>query len=343
MKSSLSLPTNHPDIKYGKIGVLIVNLGTPDSTKFLSIRRYLQEFLLDRRVVERPRWQWYPILFGIILNLRPQKVSKGYKRIWNIEQNESFLLTHTRNQAFDLGKKLEDHPSLIVEWSMRYGKPSIDEKIESLKNQGCDRILLFPLYPQYAAATTASVQDKAFQKLARMRWQPTIRVVPPYYDDPDYIKALANSVRSHMKKMDWEPEMLIASFHGIPLSYFQKGDPYHCHCQKTGRLLQEALKLSSEYFKITFQSRFGPSEWLTPYTAQTIQQLAKNGLKNLAVITPGFVSDCLETLDEIANESREIFIHNGGKKFTYIPCLNNSISGILLLEKIIRRELMGWI
>ncbi|KGB27153.1 ferrochelatase [Candidatus Liberibacter solanacearum] len=343
MNISSSAPHDHPEVKFGKIGVLILNLGTPDGYDFFSLRRYLKEFLLDKRVIELPSWQWWPILFGIILNIRPQKIKHAYAQIWNTSQNESILRTHTRNQAINLAKSLENIPSVIVDWSMRYGKPSVDETIDSLTKKGCNRIILFPLYPQYSAATIATAQDKVFQKLMKMRWTPSLRVVPPYYDNPDYISALTHSVNTHLESLQWEPEILLASFHGMPLSYCLKGDPYRCHCHKTARLLKESLSRTDANFKITFQSRFGASEWLQPYTDKTIQQLAHSGIKRIAIITPGFSSDCLETNYEIAHEVKEIFIQHGGQEFTHIPCLNSSNLGIDLLEKIIRRELMGWI
>ncbi|MBA5724619.1 ferrochelatase [Candidatus Liberibacter sp.] len=338
-----SEPPNHPDVKFGKIGVLILNLGTPDGYDFFSLRRYLKEFLLDKRVIELPSWKWWPILFGIVLNIRPQKIKHAYATIWNTKQDESILRTHTRNQSTGLAQRLGDSPSIIVDWAMRYGKPSVDKAIDNLKEKGCDRILLFPLYPQYSAAVTATAQDKVFKKLMRMRWLPSLRIVPPYHDNPDYIATLANSVRTHFASIPWKPEILLASFHGMPVSYCLNGDPYSCHCRKTARLLKESLSLSDNNFQMSFQSRFGPTEWLKPYTDKTVEQLARNGIKRLAIIAPGFSSDCLETLYEISHEVREIFINHGGQEFTYIPCLNNSDPSIDLLEKIIRRELMGWI
>ncbi|AHA27799.1 ferrochelatase [Candidatus Liberibacter americanus] len=336
-------PHANYDVKFGKIGVLILNLGTPDGYDFFSLRRYLKEFLLDKRVIELPRWQWLPILFGIILNIRPHKIKYYYAKIWNKKENESILKTHTRNQAIGLSKRLKDIPYAVVEWAMRYGKPSIDNTIDNLKKQGCDRIVIFPLYPQYSAATTATAQDKVFKKMMHMRWIPSIRAIPPYYDNPYYIAALNKSVREHLESIEWQPEILITSFHGMPISYFLKGDPYSCHCRKTARLLKESLSLSDENFRFSFQSRFGPSEWLQPYTDKTVEQLARNGIKRIAIITPGFSSDCLETKFEIAHEVKEIFMNNGGEKFTYIPCLNSSDTSIDLLEKIIRNELKGWV
>lgn len=337
------LPANHPPVRFGKVGVLLVNLGTPDGTDYKSMRRYLKEFLMDKRVIEWSPWKWYPILFGIVLNTRPQKVGKAYEEIWNKDKDESYLRTYTRSQAERMAEALKDHPNVIVDWAMRYGQPSIASKIDALHAAGCEKILLFPLYPQYAASTTATVNDKAFEHLMKMRWQPALRTVPPYHDDPAYIDALAVSVEKALAKLDWEPEILITSFHGIPQSYFRQGDPYHCHCMKTGRLLRERLGLPKEKFMVTFQSRFGPEEWLQPYTDKTMEKLAKDGVKRIAIMNPGFVSDCLETLEEIAGEAGEIFHHNGGEKFVHIPCLNDSPEGMGVLEKVVRRELQGWV
>ncbi|MBB5572962.1 MULTISPECIES: ferrochelatase [Rhizobium] len=332
-----------PQQKSGKIGVLLVNLGTPDGTDYTSMRRYLREFLTDKRVIEWSPWKWYPILFGIVLNTRPGKVGKAYETIWNKEKNESFLRTYTRNQSDLMAARLMDLPNVVVDWGMRYGKPSIGERIQVLKDQGCDRILLFPLYPQYAAATTATVNDKAFEKLMAMRWQPALRTVPDYHTDPTYIEALANSITRHLATLNWQPEKILASFHGIPLSYSEKGDPYYRQCVETSRLLREKLGLSEDRFMLTFQSRFGPEEWLQPYTDKTVESLAKEGTKRIAVLNPGFVSDCLETLEEIAEQAAESFHHNGGEKFTHIPCLNDSEDGMRVLEKVVRRELLGWV
>ncbi len=336
------LPTSHQPVRFGKVGVLLVNLGTPDGTDYTSMRRYLKEFLTDRRVIEWSRLFWYPILFGIVLNTRPGKVGKAYELIWNKEKNESFLRTYTRSQAELMGKALADSPNVVVDWAMRYGQPSIASRIDALKQAGCERILVFPLYPQYAAATTATVNDKAFETLLKMRWQPALRTVPPYHDDPVYIEALAQSVEKHYASLDWQPDLLITSFHGIPKSYFDKGDPYYCQCQKTARLLRERLSLSKDKLMVTFQSRFGPEEWLQPYTDKTVEELAKNGTKRIAIMNPGFVSDCLETLEEIAEQAGESFLHNGGEKFTHIPCLNDSREGMTVLETVVRRELQGW-
>lgn len=337
-------PKDHPPVKVGRVGVLLVNLGTPDGTDYKSMRRYLAEFLTDRRVIEWSPVYWYPILYGIVLNRRPQKVGKAYESIWNKELDESYLRTYTRSQSEQLASRLGGkNDRLVVDWAMRYGTPSIKAKLEKLKDEGCERILWFPLYPQYAAATTATVNDKAFECLTQMRWQPAVRTVPPYHDDPVYIEALASSIKAHLETLDWEPEKIIASYHGIPQSYFDKGDPYHCQCLKTTRLLREHLDWDENYLMSTFQSRFGPEEWLKPYTDETIEELGRSGTKRIAVFNPGFVSDCLETLEEIAVEAEESFVENGGEKFSHIPCLNDGELGMTVIERIVRRELAGWV
>jgi len=341
--TSAKIEETHLPVKHGKVGVLLVNLGTPDGTDYPSIRRYLKEFLMDKRVIEWPRIAWYPILFGIVLNTRPGKVGKAYETIWNKDRNESFLRTYTRSQAELMMEAVKDHSNVVVDWAMRYGQPSIASRMDFLQKQGCDRILVFPLYPQYAAATTATVNDKAFEFLLKQRWQPALRTVPPYHDDPAYIDALAVSIEKHLATLDWEPEKVLTSFHGIPKSYFEKGDPYYCQCQKTARLLRERLGWSEEELVVTFQSRFGPEEWLQPYTDKTVEKLAQEGVKRIAVLNPGFVSDCLETLEEIAEQAAESFLHNGGEKFAHIPCLNDSSEGMKVLERIVRRELAGWV
>ena len=337
-------PAGHPAVASGRIGVLLVNLGTPDGTSYWPMRRYLAEFLTDRRVIDVPRAIWYPLLYGIILNRRPQRVGKAYQSIWNTARDESWLRTYTRNQAGKLGTALASlSPKLVVDWGMRYGTPSIASRLAALQAQGCERVLLFPLYPQYAAATTATVNDKAFETLQTMRWQPALRTVPPYHDDPAYIEALAQSVRKHLATLTWAPEVIVASFHGIPQRYFDSGDPYHCHCAKTARLLRDALGLDAKRLIMTFQSRFGREEWIKPYTDKSIEQLAHDGVKRIAVINPGFVSDCLETLEEIAVEARHAFIEAGGADFAHIPCLNDSAEGMAVIEHVVRRELMGWV
>ncbi len=324
--------------------MLLVNLGTPEATDYWSMRRYLKEFLSDRRVIEVSPWIWWPLLNGIILTTRPSRSGEAYRLIWNTELDESPLKTITRGQSDGLAAALgAEHPEIVVDWAMRYGKPAIKDKLSDLMEAGCDRILLFPLYPQYSAATTATVNDKAFEALGQMRWQPTLRVVPPYFDDPSHIDALAASLRDHLASLDWEPEVVLASFHGLPKEYFDKGDPYHCHCQKTGRLLREAMGMDADKLRVVFQSRFGKAEWLQPYTDKTVEELARSGVKNLTVITPGFAADCVETLEEIAMQAGESFHENGGENFSVAPCLNDTEASVAMLKSIVERELAGWI
>ncbi|MCX2725308.1 ferrochelatase [Roseibium salinum] len=342
--SRLQLPDGHPSVKSGNVGVLLVNLGTPDATDYWPMRRYLREFLSDKRVIEWPRAIWYPILYGIVLMTRPGKSGKAYEEIWNHEKSESPLRTITRSQSEKLAEMLGDPGSRVkVDWAMRYGQPSIPDKLKALKEDGCDRILVFPLYPQYSATTTATVNDVVCRTLLKMRWQPAIRTVPPYHDDPVYVEALAKSVERHLAGLDFDPEVVLTSYHGIPQSYFRKGDPYHCHCMKTTRLLRKVLGWDENRLRVTFQSRFGPEEWLQPYTDKTVEKLARDGVKNIAVMNPGFVADCLETLEEIAGEAGEIFEENGGENFTHIPCLNDSDLGMDVIAHVVRRELGGWI
>jgi ferrochelatase len=333
----------HPPVAAGRIGVLLVNLGTPEGTGYWPMRRYLSEFLSDRRVIEWPRAVWQPILQGIVLSVRPKRSGRLYDAIWNRERNESPLRTYTRSQAEKLAAELAAEENVVVDWAMRYGRPSIAERLEALVKAGCERILVFPLYPQYSATTTATVNDKAFEALQRMRRQPALRTVPPYHDEPAYIDALAESITTHLTELDFEPEVVLASFHGVPISYFRKGDPYHCHCQKTSRLLRERLGWREEQLLTTFQSRFGPEEWLQPYTDKTVERLAKEGVKRIAIINPGFVSDCLETLEEIAVQNRDIFLRNGGERFSHIPCLNDSPAGMRAITDVVLRELQGWL
>jgi ferrochelatase len=327
----------------GKVGVLLVNLGTPEGTDYWPMRRYLSEFLSDRRVIEWPRWLWQPILQGIVLSVRPKKSGALYASIWNTERNESPLRTFTRSQAEKLAAELASEEGVVVDWAMRYGQPAIAARLDALNEAGCDRLLVFPLYPQYSAPTTATVNDVAFDALKKMRWQPALRTVAPYHDEPVYIDALAESIEAHLASLDFEPEVLIASYHGLPVSYFRKGDPYHCHCQKTSRLLRERLGWREGRLLTTFQSRFGPEEWLQPYTDKTVERLARDGVKRLAIVNPGFVSDCLETLEEIAVQNREIFLHHGGESFSHIPCLNDSPPGMRVITNVVVRELQGWI
>ena len=335
------MPSDHPSVER-RIGVLIVNLGTPDATDYWSMRRYLKEFLSDRRVIETSRLIWWPVLNLIILSTRPGRKGHDYDTIWNKELNEGPLKTITRAQAEDLARRLDDR-RLVIDWGMRYGNPSIESRLKALQEQGCDRILLVPLYPQYAAATTATVCDKAFEALAKMRWQPTLRVAPPWHDESAYIKAVADSIRSHLATLSFEPEVILASFHGVPFAYLLKGDPYHCQCAKTARLLREELGLPADRFILTFQSRFGPAKWLQPYTDETVKALAQKGVKKLAIVTPGFTADCLETIEEIGIENRDIFRQNGGVDFARIECLNDGPGGMDVIEAVVRRELMGWV
>ncbi|HRK19120.1 MAG TPA: ferrochelatase [Hyphomicrobiaceae bacterium] len=337
------LPPGHPRVPFGKIGVLLLNLGTPDATDYWSMRRYLKEFLSDERVIEEPKWKWWPILNFIILTVRPSRKGKDYDTIWNKERNEGPLKTITREQADGLAARLSGHPNVIVDWAMRYQNPSTESRLEALVKQGCERILLVPLYPHYAASTTATACDQAFRALMKMRWQPAVRVAPRYADDPVFIAALAGSIRTHMASLTWEPEKLIVTYHGMPQAYFDKGDPYHCHCQKTTRLLTDALGWPKEKIITTFQSKFGNDPWIEPATDATVERFAKEGIKRLAIVAPGFSADCLETLEELDVENREIFMHNGGQDFTYVPALNASKGGLDTIEAVVRRELMGWL
>lgn len=335
-------PADHPAVKSGRIGVLLMNLGTPEATDYWSMRRYLKEFLSDRRVIEVSRLVWWPLLNGVILTTRPGRKGRDYASIWNNERNEGPLKTITRGQAEKLAAAMHD-PRVSVDWAMRYGSPPVAERIEALLAQGCDRILLVPLYPQYAAATSATACDQAFRALMDMRWQPAVRVAPPYHDDPVYIEALAASIRQNLAALDFEPEVVLASFHGVPKSYLLKGDPYHCHCAKTWRLLGEALRMGPERLRMSFQSRFGNEEWLKPYTDETVKALAEGGVRRLAIVAPGFSADCLETLEELDVENREIFTHAGGEQFAYLPCLNDSEDGMRVIRNVVARELMGWL
>jgi ferrochelatase len=328
----------------GRIGILLVNLGTPDAADATSVRRYLREFLSDARVIENQGLIWKFVLNAIILPRRPQVKARDYQKIWNRERNESPLKTITRAQAAKLRPTVDAlDPNIVVDWAMRYGNPSLDSRLEALAKCGCERILLLPLYPQYAAATTATVCDKAFETLLKLRDQPSLRVVPPYYDDPIYIEALASSLEAELKKLSFAPEVILASFHGMPKSYVEQGDPYPIHCAETMRLLRARLKLDESKLMLTFQSRFGRAEWLKPYTDLTVKSLAGKGVKNLAVITPGFSADCLETLEEIAVENAGYFKSNGGVNFAAIPCLNDSDAGMSVIAHLVRRELQGWI
>ena len=327
---------DHPDVKFGKTGVLIINLGTPDSTSWWDIRKYLKEFLSDRRVIEVNPIIWQIILNLFILTFRPSKTAHAYKQIWRKESNESPLLYFTRNQATKLDKKIGNE-KVVVDFAMRYGNPSIKVKLNKLKEQGCEKIIILPLYPQYAAATTATVCDEVYRSLMKMRWQPSLQIIPHYESEPNYIQALINSIKKKVEEVDWKPDLILCSYHGIPKSYFEKGDPYHCYCHKTTRLIKEKFK--SVRMQTTFQSRFGPQEWLTPYTDKTLEELPSKGVKNLLVICPGFASDCVETLEEINIQGRESFIEKGGKNFDLIPCLNDDPDHIELFNTLVKKYL----
>jgi ferrochelatase len=335
------LPPGHPAMAPARVGVLLVNLGSPSGADPASVRRYLRQFLSDPRVIEIPRPVWWVILNLVVLTTRPRKSAHAYAQVWNRDRNEAPLVTITRAQAEKLGAALAGE-RIVVDWAMRYGAPTIGERLSALKDAGCDRILVAPLYPQYAAATTATANDAAFGALRHMRWQPAIRTLPPYHDDPAYIDALAEAMSADLAGLDFEPELIIASFHGLPRASLDKGDPYHCHCQKTARLLREKLGWPVERLKLTFQSRFGRAEWLQPYTDVTIAELARQGVRRLAVVTPGFSADCLETLEEIALRGAETFHENGGEHFAALPCLNDRPAGMRLIETLVRRQLAGW-
>ena len=333
----------HAPGRAGQIGVLLINLGTPDGTTYWPMRRYLKEFLSDRRVIETNRVLWWLILNLVVLVKRPSASGAKYRSIWNEALDESPLRTITRSQAAKVARALSAKTNVVVDWAMRYGNPSIASRIEALTAQGCDRLLAFPLYPQYAAASTATANDKVFDALKALRAQPALRTVPPYPKDPVYIAALADSIKAHLAGLDFEPEAIIASFHGIPQSYVDKGDPYQCQCMDTTDALRAALGPLGAKLKMTFQSRFGRAEWIKPYTDKTVEQLARDGVKRIAILTPGFAADCLETLEEIAEENKEIFLEHGGERFSYIPCLNDSEGGIKVLVHLIERELEGWV
>ncbi len=328
--------SQHPPIKYGKTGVLIINLGTPDSTSWFDIRKYLKEFLSDNRVIEVNPIIWQIILNLFILNFRPSKTAKAYKEIWMKEENISPLLYYTKKQANKLSNSITTEKT-VIDFAMRYGNPSIKDQITKLKDMGCENLIILPLYPQYAAATTATVCDEVYRTLMKMRWQPSLKIIPHYESDPLYINALVNSLNKKIKEINWKPDLIVASYHGIPKKYFDKGDPYHCYCHKTTRLISEKFK--SIEIKTTFQSRFGPQEWLKPYTDKTFESLPTEGKKNILVICPGFSSDCVETLEEILIQGKESFINSGGENFDMVPCLNDNKDHILLLQSLIQRNI----
>tara|TARA_Y100001970_G_C14203215_1_gene842389 strand:- start:227 stop:1240 length:1014 start_codon:yes stop_codon:yes gene_type:complete len=334
----INKPNEHPDVKFGKTGILIINLGTPDSTSWWDIRKYLKEFLSDKRVIEVNPFIWQVILNLIILNLRPSKTAHAYKKIWMKKTNESPLRFFTRSQANKISSNISNK-NILVDYAMRYGNPSIKSKLMELKEKGCENMIVLPLYPQYAAATTATVCDEVYRSLMQMRWQPSLQIIPHYESDPSYIEALVNSIKKKVSEIDWKPDLILASYHGIPKSYFDKGDPYQCYCQKTTRLMVE--KYNDIPIETSFQSRFGPSEWLKPYTDKTLELLPGKNKKSILVICPGFSSDCVETLEEINIQGRESFINNGGKNFDLIPCLNDNDDHINLLTKLIKKYLIS--
>jgi protoporphyrin/coproporphyrin ferrochelatase len=326
------------------IGILLVNLGTPDAAEPKAVRRYLQQFLTDRRVIENDTLFWKLFLNGVILPIRSRRKARDYDKIWNREKNESPIKTITRSQAEKLAGILEPlGKHVTVDWAMRYASPSIASRLEALLARGCDRILVMPLYPQYAAPTTATVGDEVFRFLMRQRRQPALRIMPAYYDDPYYIEVLSSSLKAELKALPFAPDVIVASYHGMPREYVDKGDPYESQCVRTTELLREQLKLDDSKLILTYQSRFGRARWLQPYTIQTVKALAKKGVKNLVVITPGFSADCLETLEEIAVENAHVFKRYGGENFAAIPCLNDSEAGMLMIWQLAMRELKGWV
>jgi ferrochelatase len=339
------LPSDHPAVPKAKIGILVANLGTPDGYDYWSMRRYLNEFLSDKRVIDYSNWIWQPLLQTVILTKRPFSSGAAYKTIWNHEENESPLMTITRAQTEKIRKLLTDQygDNIEVDFCMRYGNPSTKSKVAEMAEKGCRNILFFPLYPQYAGATTATANDEFFRSLTTEKWQPTVRTVPAYYETPKYIDALAQSVERAYAALDTKPDVLVASYHGVPKRYLMEGDPYHCQCQKTSRLLKERLGWSNDQIVTTFQSRFGPEEWLQPYTVEEVARLAETGKKNIAVIAPAFSADCIETLEEINEEIHESFEEAGGEHFTYIPCLNDDDAHIEALCHVIDENLVGWV
>lgn len=335
------MPKSHIAAKGGKMGVLLVNLGTPDSTSVKDVKKYLAEFLSDPKVVELPRLLWLPILYGIICPFKAPKSAENYKKIWNKEQNDSPLRIITRGQSNNLSERIGTD-DVIVDFAMRYGNPSIEVKLKRLMEQGCDRVLVAPLYPQYSATTTATAVDEVNRLIKDMRWQPAVSVMPAYYDHPAYIDALAKSTLAHFEKTNFKPDMILASFHGLPETSLKNGDPYYCQAIKTSRLLGERLGLGEEGVATSFQSRFGKAKWLQPYTSATVKKLAAQGIKKLAVLTPGFSADCLETLEEICMEIRDDFINAGGEEFTFIPCLNDGVYGQDMLQTLVTDELYAF-
>lgn len=334
------LPPDHPPVLTGKTGLLLVNLGTPDAPEPAAVRRYLKQFLSDNRVVEIPQLLWQPILRGIILNVRPRKSAANYAKIWDRETNESPLLRITREQAEGLAGRFG--PDVVVAYAMRYGNPSMESVLADLRKAGCDRICVAPLYPQYSGATTGSVLDELFRILAGQRWLPALRTLPPYHDHPAHIAALKASLQRHLADLSFQPERVLLSFHGMPRRTLDLGDPYHCQCLKTARLLREAMGRSAIDMPVGFQSRFGRAEWLQPYALPMVEDMARAGVKRLAVMTPGFAADCVETLEEIAIEMRDAFLAAGGTDFAAIPCLNTSVEGLDMMGILLGQSLSGW-
>ncbi len=329
---------------HGRIGILLINLGTPEATDFWSMRRYLAEFLSDPRVIELSPWIWKPILHAIILNRRPRASGRNYDKIWNTARDESPLKTITRSQADMLQKHFDGQDAdVVVDWAMRYGKPSIASRLERLQAEACGRILMFPLYPQYSASTTASVHDKTAQAMAALRHQPALRWVPPYYGDPLYVGALAQSLKRHLATLSWTPDCVLASFHGVPQSYIARGDPYQAQCEASLAALRARLGWDDRQLRIAYQSRFGRAEWIRPYADETVRDLARSGGKSLCMITPGFAADCLETLEEVAIGLRDVFLGEGGERFSAVACLNDGEPGMAMLAALATRELRGWL
>ena len=339
-----TLPKDHPKILKQRVGVIIGNLGTPDATDYWSMRRYLKEFLSDRRVIDYSPWVWKPIL-NLILLRRPFSSGEAYKEIWNTKEDESPLLTITKAQTKKLKARFnKDYgDQVLVDFCMRYGNPSTESVVRKMVSQGCTKILFFPLYPQYAAPTTATANDQIFRSLMQLNWQPAIRTVPPYFDNPDFICSISKSIETAYKRSKFKPQHLVMSYHGVPERYLLNGDPYHCQCQKTTRLIKEKLKWKDSELTTSFQSKFGPEKWVGPATVDLVADLAKSGKDNIAVIAPAFSSDCVETLEEICGEISESFIEAGGKNFLYIPCLNDDKIQIDMFFNMLKKELSGWV
>lgn len=336
-----ALPADHPPVRQGKVGVLLVNLGSPDEPTPRAVRRYLAQFLSDRRVVELPPFLWNPILHGFILNTRPQVTARNYAKIWDREAGDSPLRVITHDQADALIAAFGS--DVVVDFAMRYGNPPIAERLKALKVAGCDRILLAPLYPQYSSATTGTALEEAYIALGTMRWMPAVRTLPPYHDHPAHVAALVASLQRQLAALPFEPERILLSFHGMPKRTLELGDPYHCQCQKTARLVREAMGMSAEAMPIAFQSLFGRAEWLKPYTEPTLVEMAKAGVRRVAVLMPGFSADCIETLEEVAMECREAFLGAGGRDFAALECLNASEEGIAMLRALLGEQLAGWV